>query len=392
MIRFGIRELRKGVLINFIVVLQTAIILVITCSILSAARSRYTYFAPIRNFISGSGDICYFSVGVPVVKADLQNSLHGEASVHMSYMLYYEGAVQRKYKTLNYIVYDDELLNSYTPDTAEGSWKKESNSPDTVYGVVYEGSGYQINDTIEVPTASGDKVIQICGIMNKDTLVLGFDFQKAMNNDFRMLYVSQEKMFDHHGSDLIFLSASEASKLNYTYAACGTAFIQYRKPITAAEKAENEQILSFYRTGYQIENAKLRKNSLRYIFEQLRTLSPVIIGAFILLLISLICSAAVFANRQRRTYAIYEMLGLTRAKCLRIAVWKSVMLSLCSFILVGGFLFLKPHFSAFNYFMIEWSPLHIIAAIGVLLINLLISLGITAFSVKSTPYANSRNL
>jgi hypothetical protein len=86
------------------------------------------------------------------------------------------------------------------------------------------------------------------------------------------------------------------------------------------------------------------------------------------------------------------MLGLTRAKCLRITVWKSVMLSLCSFILVGGFLFLKPHFSAFNYFMIEWSPLHIIAAIGVLLINLLISLGITAFSVKSKPYANSRNL
>ena len=381
MIRFGIRELREGVLINLIVILQTAVILVILLSIITAIRSRYTYYEPIRDYISGDGTVCYFDQARILSKEELKNSLHGNPSVYCSYKLFAENVY------IDFQVYDNDLLAHYTPICKEGEWITQSDDPDTVHTVVFEKSGFHIGSTYSIKTESGEKTALVTGVMDDSTLVLYMNNAYAAQSDFRMLYADAGRFTQK----IMFMSSSEADKLNMLQIASGISFIAYHDTLTEQEKADNSEVISLYGTQLRIENDTLRANSFRYIFEQLRVLSPVVISIAILLFISLVCSNAVFANRQRRTFAIFEMLGLTRSGCLRIAAWKSLLLSLISVVLVGAFLQIKPHITILEGYMIQLDYYQIIAAVTAVLLCMMISVLITAITIRSNPYTNSKN-
>lgn len=381
MIRFAIRGLRKGVLINLIVVMQTAFILAILFSVITAIRSRYTYYEPIRDYISGDGMVCFLGHALPLDRELLENSLHGDPEVHVSYKLFHELTLY------NYTVYDNDLLEHYQPPCKEGEWVLQSDDPDTVHAVVYEESGFHVGTTFTTQTDYGKKTVTVTGVLDDTTLTMNTGFGLIMaQRDFRMLYADAEKI----DNKLLFLSHSEAEKLHYYPMSAGLCFIKYHAPLTEQERNENAEVLSMVGTEMRIDCEELRKNSLNYIYEQLRVLAPVVVGITVLLLISLICSNAVFANRQRRTFAIFEMLGLTRAGCLKIAAWKSLFLSLISAAAVGVFLQVKPRFPALDNYMIQFDIYQIVSAAAVIMSSMLISVLITAVTVGSNPYADSR--
>ena len=378
MIRFSLRELRKGLLINLIVVLQTSLILTILLSTVTAIRSRYQLYQPIRDYVSENGCICYFEKARTITHDDLQKSLHGDAEVYISYKLFSETA------PFDFQVFEDNLLSNYTPACKEGAWTIRSEDTNTIHTVVYESSKYQIGDRVTVQTENGDKEILVTGIMDDSTLVWYYNNHYVIQNDYRVLFADATVF----SPKIFFLSSSEAEKLNFMQIASGLSFIKYRSKLTEQDKVENTEVISRFGTHYRVDNETMRKNSLRYIYEQLRVLAPVIFSVAVLLLICLICSGAVFANRQRRTYAIFRMLGLTRSRCLAISALRTGILNLIAVVLVIILLLIKPHISVLDNYMVQIDTVSLIVAGCLFFVNILITVCVSGLVLKSTLYQN----
>ena len=309
-----------------------------------AVESRFAFYAPLRPFWEQAGWTCFFFGANDADAHQLEAELCGDARVCMSYRCWSPEDTAHEFQ-----VYDDRLADAYTPQMLSGTWMQRSDNPDTVFAAAYESSGYRLGDTAVIQAAENTVTLQITGILQDSEKIIGYNQYYAKTNDYRLVYAAAEI---NHAAQNLYLPRSEAEKLHGIYIANGIALINYGRALSEAEQSQNMEILTQYGLNFSIENDKIRQNSLDYIYGQLYMLSPVIAGAGILMLVSLVCSNAVFANRRRKTYAIYLLLGLTRRRCMEIA---ALLLTLIAAVIAAAALYLLPLLTPFQHVLVRFS-------------------------------------
>ena len=238
--------------------------------------------------------------------------------------------------------------------------------------------------------------LEITGVFEDTAQVLYFNANALQRRDFRMLFMPfyelQEEYRQSTGTGgypvFYLMSASEAKKLcrDGEFVVSGLTLLSYPAPVDAETKNENLIRLSGYGMLQSVDNAMIKKNSIAYIYEQLYMLLPVLIGTFILLIISIFSVNAVSVTKQLRTYAVYRCCGLSWFACCMITVEKVLLNTAVSLLLSFAFLYFKPQVPALDGMLIRVGVTQVLFVICIVLVNVMVSFCIsTAMLRRCTP-------
>ncbi len=373
--KFGFKEFKKNFAINLAVIIQMAIMLVIIIAIVTSVVSRFKYYAPYADYFEQEGNTMMVVSIRPGTSDDIKSEMLSVKDVKMSYKL------SGGFVDFDAVVYDDELLERYSPTLCEG--KMYISAPDEEYAqaIAPVNSGYKVGDIISNTPDEGvePSYIRISGLFEDDEKLLRYNAMGTELQDYRFVYSEVYDGEQRKPSSIpqIYMARSEAEKTSGMLMPFGIGFVVFEDDISGEDSMANAAVYRRYGVQFNLENHIIEKNSKAYIYEQVYSLLPVIIGISILLLVSMFSANSVSTVRRLKNYAIYRVCGLTWHDCGKIAAAKAVFISLSSIILCGIFLVFKSKIPILKNYLIELGFWQIIAAVIVVALNLAISIFIT---------------
>lgn len=369
--KFGFKEFKKNFVINLAVIIQMSIMLIIIIAIVTSVATRFKYYAPYADYFEQEGQTMMVMSIRPGTSDEIKSEMQGVRDLKLSYKL------SGGYTELDVIVYDDELLERYSPTLCKG--KLHINAPDMQYmqAIAAKSSGYKVGDILSNNPDEGIEptYIQISGLFEDDEKLLQYNSMGIEFEDYRMAFLDnadEEKKISS-----VIVTRSEAEKTSGMLMPFGIGFAVFEDDITGAQSMANAEIFTKYGAQISVQNHVIAKNSKAYIYEQVYALLPVIIGISILLLVSMFSANSVSTVRRLKNYAIYRVCGLTWRDCGKIAAAKAVFISLSSIILCGIFLVFKSKIPVLKNYLIELGMWQVLAAVIVVVLNLAISIFIT---------------
>ncbi len=378
--KFGFNEFKKSAVMNFAIIIQMALMLVITVAMVTSVVTRFEYYNAYDEYIEKDGRIFMAASITPCTSDEVKENFIAAEDLLFTYSLTnsIEGGCA--------FAYDDELMQKYAPDMLEGKWVVSDSSKQYAQAMAPKRSGYKVGDIIQYSPVGTDETnyIEIAGIFDDEQKLLWNQGIGSSNlDDFRMIFAdiftteNREMIIDIDSEQVLFMSQSEAEKTSCYLYPFGAGFITFKE--TANEADKNLDIITLNEMGVQqfAVNSDVEQNSKNYIYGQIREMWPVIVGVAVLLFISLISANSVSTVRRLKNYAIYRVCGLTWHDCGKIAAAKAVFISLSSIILCGIFLVFKSKIPVLKNYLIELGFWQIIAAVIVVALNLAISIFIT---------------
>ena len=356
-LKYALYEQKRNKLIAALIFVQTAIVLVLLVSILSAIFTRYEKYKPLEHFFQGEGvnmHVNYISGRdgqryLPFIEAsDLENYLrkaHVVSSYNVQISFDIDGTKAITGTWTPTIAYDDELLTAYTPKLEAGRWLKPEDADTDAIEIVLAQikDKYKVGDTILLTAHNGvegeEKLpvpiqAKVVGILADGATPLMREYNPGEYEDFRDYYFPFNK--SHAQRSIVFVSKRDIRHNNevYTkqekklsedwdelwpYIMEGTCFIRYEEGISEEDIEYNAHYLTLNGDFYfRRTSAEMRENSRKYIMNQMNMLIPVLIGLVVLTFMSIVSNTVIMIQQNMRTYAIYYMLGMTWRECIAI--------------------------------------------------------------------------
>ena len=370
--RFAWKEFRRDFWMNFVVVLQMAVMLLITVAGITSVVSRYQYYAPFADVLEQKGWTVSFMGAPQITTEEMRAQLPDGSHLSGTYSL---SGVSTQYKTY---VYDDTLWERYFPQLIEGNIVTSNDSPYPQV-LVQESMGYHVGDLIPCNQSEYGEQLQVSGVFADHATIVYYNKLVTDTPDFRMLYNTADAPRGTMDNDYCLMSYSESLKLKEIYHnPWGLAYVTVPDGLDDKTMLEAEMLLANNGARPCFTNETLYDNSMAYIYEQIYLLLPVLIGMAVLLIISIFSVNAVTTVRQLRFYAVYRVCGLTWGQCSLIAAAKAVLVSLFSVLCCVGFLWAKAQFGIMRDYLIIIDLPQLLGMAGIVILNLLLSIGITS--------------
>ncbi|MDR0920292.1 MAG: hypothetical protein LBM93_13785 [Oscillospiraceae bacterium] len=157
-IKLGLKEFKKNIFMNILIIIQMAIIFAISISIVSSVVSRYKYYTPFSDYLKTNGLVSFF--GIPRTEDDLGPIVYGDGEFTKNlkgvkrfttaYCIYF---LDKKY--YDFLAYDNEVIERYTPELESGKWLNETDFRDGYLPIVISQNGgeYKVGDIMDVPVS-----------------------------------------------------------------------------------------------------------------------------------------------------------------------------------------------------------------------------------------------
>lgn len=334
------KEVLGNPLMTALIAFQTMVVFVLLISMVSVIASRYNKYSELSEFIENSGLRMNF-----VYLMDRKNgNLNFDDNQQVEQCLS-NAEVNGCYTVGNLvsdsigIAYDTKLWECHIPTIEKGRWfQKNDEKTDVIEVVIAQKAGakgeYQVGDYIEpekeyLEAYEGVKnnpmKLQVIGIMKEGSSILGTHETTAMYKDYRSCFWN----YSSHYEDKTYFFYTHEDVYQYNHKNnCGwlqtnggLTFINWKKEISSSEIMENEVYLK--ENGVSLEWTDLegvQKYSVRYIYEQVKTVLPILVALIILTLISTISNTAIILRQNARRYAVYYINGLTWKQCMAIHI------------------------------------------------------------------------
>lgn len=358
MLKISFYELKNNIWINILICIQLIIVFVLAIATSSIIAYHYTYYNNFKDYFESDGylyNMDYFYLNdnnlIATDSQDIENELsHADVIASYEPMVNYYDSNGRKLDLAS-IAYDREIIKRHTPEISEGTWLKPDSEDDDCIGAVISQNNYNIkvgdiifmnNIFYEYP----EKLlkIKIIGVLEDNARIIGYTKNTYRNTrDYSDIYCD----YSLDNEDIPMLIMNEESikycheKYDVEAFVKGWVFVKFSDDITEDQIIQNETILGNYaQIATKEDLAEVAVKSQDNLREKLIAILPIFIGAFILTIISSLCSGAVSVKKQMKNYAIYSICGMPWHQSTGISVIATYILTAISFIISIGCIFI----------------------------------------------------
>lgn len=357
----ALQMLKKNKITGILTVIQMAAVLCITAVMVSSVLIRYKYYKPFKDYFESDGiytSYSFYANKNPSINAlnemmtadDFMEELENAKDMISCYsaMLYYPEDENVYFNTISY---DSEILTRYEPDLSEGRWLKITDDPKRVEVVVSQNNyGWHVGDVITLSSNNFPSAVtfeaEIVGELKDNAKVVGNLFSVDEEKDYNSFYtaysyaVEQTPLLLFSYDALKNIENSPESELKYAVPQA----VRYGSLIKLKNNTDSETIkasiekLNTFGSTESEEMSVIHDNSIKYLTQQIRKLFPIILMAFMLVIVSSISGSALSTKKSMRIYVIYAINGLPWKKCTVINLIQTVILFAFSLIITIFFL------------------------------------------------------
>lgn len=403
MLKISFYELKNNIWINILICIQLIIVFVLAIATSSIIAYHYTYYNNFKDYFESDGylyNMDYFYLNdnnlIATDSQDIENELsHADVIASYEPMVNYYDSNGRKLDLAS-IAYDREIIKRHTPEISEGTWLKPDSEDDDCIGAVISQNNYNIKvgDIIfmnNIFYEYSEKLlkIKIIGVLEDNARIIGYTKNTYRNTrDYSDIYCD----YSLDNEDIPMLIMNEESikycheKYDVEAFVKGWVFVKFSDDITEDQIIQNETILGNYaQIATKEDLAEVAVKSQDNLREKLIAILPIFIGAFILTIISSLCSGAVSVKKQMKNYAIYSICGMPWHQSTGISVIATYILTAISFIISIGCIFIITTINketTINFGIVQFGVCIGVALIYSIISALLPSLIINGTSIK----------
>lgn len=386
LLKLGFKNLKHNLLMNVLTILQMTFAFVILISIISTIVSRFTYYAPISDYLNKKGSFYNISYAInPETGATLRTTdeihdlLEYDCDISAQYDVFLEfddpnKTNENERSADHFISYDDKFAEIFIPELESGTWFNLNREPNDIVPVVVSQNSYDFNvgDIISLSLDGVGIKAEIIGILKDGAKIIDTSLQAHEKIDFRNFYRNYKYELEERVTFIMLqrdlLDKPVIMQLN------GNIFVTYPENTVDPQIKTNDSTIRRLQTVYTESTKIMRKNSLEYIFSQLYNLIPIFICVFILTLVGAVSTAALSAKRQLKNYAVYYICGLKWKQCAAVNFFSSLICVLISFILSIGTALAAKISGIIGETVIEIGLWQIVGCFATIIIYMLLSL------------------
>ena len=253
------------------------------------------------------------------------------------------------------IAYDNDVAFCYTPTMAEGRWLSSSdNNTVEIEAVITNNEfGIGLGDEFYITTNSlGEPLeekltVKVIGIVEDNSYILGTpDKYMDRYEDVRDCFFTYSPEFNTRPFVFFLQDDLRSTEEEVLGAPCittmvmGNQFISFSGDLTKEEVSDLESVIFSNKCEliYYMEMGDVTKESMDYIWAQIKEILPIFIGLLVFVIMSVTCTSAMITRTQLKNYAIYYVLGLKWKDCIKIQVLQQVLLQCVTFVItLAGF-------------------------------------------------------
>ena len=408
--KYAGRELWKHPVMVLLIFIQTVVVFAVLISMVSVIVSRYTRYHEVEKLLLGNGQVGNLknlqykdnSDSIQTAKQAEENLPHGTAASCYKWVYEIEGDEQ----TITMIGYDELLWKCHRPGLADGRWFRDSDTESEELEVVIAQKGgaqgkYRVGDLLYMRSDmisemledgkedhEGDTQIalKVVGIIKEGAVILGTESASPQTTDYRSFFWNYNAFFEENM--YIFgiqddLYRYKMSKANGWYTMMdGLSFLSWNTDDSELI-SENEEYMmthSLYTSAYNFD--KIRDNSRSYIFEQVKTLLPILVTLVIMTILSTACNMAIMLRQGMRHYVVYYINGLSWRECFGLHIRAVCFLEAGIFLLTFLGIAICQLAGVLNSTIISIGPWHILCCAGMCLLFVLMSLLVAAGQIR----------
>lgn len=379
---------------------------------ISSIMIRYTYYEPLKDIFESNGYFALLNLGYE--NEEKNNFVHGaeigeyignpEKIISISEVSVYKQSSDSG-ETFPRTVgraYSDEAIKRFPPKLKNGRWLNTSDKADAIETVISENPfGWKVGDSLRF-CFFGDHegifhTVEIVGEIEKDAKIFGLNAKFDKEHDFNLCYSVYDydyeevplMMFSSDYLDSVEIPVDVDPPAEITQCHLGIHLIVYDDDTSKDVLKEGQRMLGEMAeigSAHTISFEILEPNSRKYLYMQVYNLLPIIIAILILTFVSSVSSTAISTRERLRDYSIFFIIGLKWGQCIRINMIQSPVISVFSLILAFAGMAVFAFTSLNGTITIIWNSWIILAAAGVIVIYMLVSMVMPAIIIKkSTP-------
>lgn len=346
--KYSLKKLRERPILHILNALQLTAVIVTAVIMVSSVMIRYRYYSAFKDIVQSNGLYCHFSMRAnydPNQNAapdkyiaddklkelipEIENVISNNWAIET--FLDDEGKIISFKPVLKTLYYDDEIITRYQPEMTEGRWLNPSDKASCVEGVVSESAlNINVGDKIKMRVWALDQEdtlqeVLIVGKVKDNQKIVGYSLGKSSERlDITHFYgtVSSEVLQEA----VLMMSSNYFSKnTSVLQGIFGPALITFSEdcPTEAIDLAR--QKLSAYNCSSSHLLSTVNKNSIDYVFEHLKNLSPIIAALLLMVVCSSISSSALTVRREMKSLAVFYITGLQWKHCSIISLIQALI-------------------------------------------------------------------
>lgn len=364
-LRLAIKDLKRVIGMSILVILFFCGIFLTVMSLVSAVEVKMKAYQDIRPYLKGNGVILFpFELAKGVDEGgtllrdekEIQEYLSGVKNV-MCMETIWEPVIAGFSQDVNVYCYGSEMTECLNPMMEEGHWfQKEDLHSEMLCAVITDNSKGKLHagDVVTIRSKMDREVeveALVIGVLKDREQILYADPLVSTGGDYRDCYYvisnSSESALTVFLSDTQILNGETDGRfgfLNYRVnpnqgfqkQMRGFTIITFDENMSQDEvSAELSKLKGMSYILHQYDLKTFRKNSIRYVLEDLKTWSPLFFCVILFVLITVISVNTIMVKKQLGNYVIYYMCGLSWRDCGKISLVASLIECAVSVIFTG---------------------------------------------------------
>ncbi|MCH5267502.1 MAG: hypothetical protein J1E62_04075 [Lachnospiraceae bacterium] len=365
--KYAICELWKHPIMVLLIFIQTVVVFVVLISMVSVIMSRYSRYHEVEKLLSGNGmvgnvmNLQHTDASDLVQTAEQARECLPHGTVAACYKWAYE--IEGDEQPIVMTGYDDALWKCHTPSLADGRWFRDSDVESEELEVVIAQKGgaqgkYRVGDSLYMKAdmisemmEDGEEdyegehqiALKVVGVIRDGAAILGKGNAAPDTEDYRTLFWNysgsfEESMYIFGLQDELFRYKMAKAPGWFTIMS-GLSFLSWNTE-DSEQISENEEYVMTQGLVLSSDNyEKIKNNSISYIFEQVKTLLPVLVTLVIMTILSTACNMAIMLRQGMRHYAVYYINGLSWRECfglhIRAVCFLEIGILLITFLGIG---------------------------------------------------------
>ncbi len=341
-LKSALKQLRKNLFMNILIIIQLAAVMTILCVLVSMIESRMELYLPFADEINSKGYLCEFEGTEVTNDQKILDNVNG-AKCEFTYVgdytvnIHFDDVDQNNESIYgpNIDVMTEKWIEAYTPQMQNGSWLNELPDDGYIHAVVTQDNELRLKtgDIFTLNDSLGEAVeAMVIGVMKDEEYAVGYsafmqtDLANRMNF-LDMYYTYNSKVENKWG---LFLPKSEVENAGMSSnIVCGMSFVLC-DGLSESEMKEVYNYLIANSSGYTASLEEIKKNSLDYINEQFYVLLPIALCIFLLTLITTVSVISISVDSQLRVYAVFYICGAKWHDCAFISFLYSLIVCMLS--------------------------------------------------------------
>lgn len=326
-------EVRKN-LYTFIILQLTAVFL-IGISFVSVMEMEYVKYHAFKSYLSKEGWYIYGGNvdtpdNYPVRDSTMLEEYLASTDVLACYSLSGELQKEEELVKAEPIIYDQAIIDAYEPAIKEGRWLENADIQTNVVEAVIAPNSYALGlgDRLTIREYGAEPeedpvIVEIVGVLAEDAEFYNISFTKNMIT-YKNLYDSVAR--GKRDMPLLIMGSEDIRETEYGMKGKsellmiqGTVLLTWKEGITEEEKAKNITYMTDHCFIAQKEElASVYLKSREEIKGEMQKYIPVLSCGLALTIISSLCVGMIASKRQWKRLSVYNMLGLSWNRCIRI--------------------------------------------------------------------------